>query len=176
MDQDGSRQEIHHQPNGKVSGHFDARAAALDKLDRYALLLDGKFRIPGTSIRFGWDPILGLVPGFGDVVGFLMSLYLVVQAVRLGVSRRIAFAMLGNIGVEALLGMVPVLGDLFDAGFKANTRNVRLLRLHIGGVERVSSSHQSTFRTHLLLLIGLLAVAIGLFVVVCGVFLRYVAG
>lgn len=104
---------------------------ALVRLERYATLMDARFQIPGTRIRFGLDPIIGLLPGIGDAIGLLLSLVIVVEAVRLGASKRLLLIMLGNLGLEALLGTVPLLGDLFDAGFKANLRNTRLLRSHL---------------------------------------------
>ncbi len=102
--------------------------AALARLDRYATLMDARFRVPGTRIRFGLDPLIGLLPGIGDALGLALSLYVVVEAIRLGVSRRVLFKMLRNVGLEALVGAVPVLGDAFDIGFKANLRNAALLR------------------------------------------------
>ncbi len=105
--------------------------AALARLERYATLMDARFRVPGSRIRFGLDPIIGLLPGFGDAVGLALSLYVVVEAIRLGVSKRVLFRMLRNVGLEALVGVVPVLGDLFDIGFKANMRNAGLLRSYI---------------------------------------------
>lgn len=104
---------------------------ALARLDRYATLMDARFRVPGTRIRFGLDPIIGLLPGIGDALGLALSLYVVVEAIRLGVSRRVLFRMLRNVALEALVGVVPVLGDVFDIGFKANLRNATLLRNHI---------------------------------------------
>ena len=102
--------------------------ATLARLDRYATLMDTRFRVPGTRIRFGLDPIIGLLPGIGDALGLALSLYVVVEAVRLGVSKRVLFRMLRNVGLEALVGGVPVLGDVFDIAFKANLRNAALLR------------------------------------------------
>ena len=102
--------------------------AALARLDRYATLMDARFRVPGTRIRFGLDPIIGLLPGVGDALGLALSLYVVVEAIRLGVSKRVLFRMLRNVALEALVGVVPVLGDVFDIGFKANLRNAALLR------------------------------------------------
>lgn len=104
---------------------------ALARLDRYATLMDARFRIPGTRIRFGVDPIIGLLPGIGDALGLALSLYVVVEAVRLGVPKRVLFSMLRNVGLEALVGVVPVVGDMFDIAFKANLRNAALLRTHI---------------------------------------------
>ncbi|MES2951841.1 MAG: DUF4112 domain-containing protein [Pseudomonadota bacterium] len=107
--------------------------AALARLDRYATLMDTRFRVPGTRIGFGLDPIIGLLPGIGDALGLALSLYVVVEAVRLGVSKRVLFRMLRNVGLEVLVGVVPVLGDVFDIGFKANLRNAALLRSYIEG-------------------------------------------
>lgn len=104
---------------------------ALARLDRYATLMDARFRVPGTRIRFGLDPIIGLLPGIGDALGLALSLYVVVEAIRLGVSKRVLFRMLRNVGLEALVGVVPVLGDVFDIGFKANMRNAALLKSYI---------------------------------------------
>ena len=104
---------------------------ALARLDRYATLMDARFRVPGTRIRFGLDPIIGLLPGIGDALGLALSLYVVVEAIRLGVSKRVLFSMLRNVGLEALVGVVPVLGDVFDIGFKANLRNAALLKSYI---------------------------------------------
>ncbi|MDX1457507.1 MAG: DUF4112 domain-containing protein [Marinobacter sp.] len=104
---------------------------ALDRLDRYARTLDSQFRIPFTQIRFGLDPLIGLVPGIGDVVGLLLSLYLVVEAIRIGAGPGLVLRMLGNLLAEFVIGLVPVLGDAFDLMWRANDRNAALLRRHI---------------------------------------------
>ncbi len=105
--------------------------ATLARLNRYATLMDARFRVPGTRIRIGLDPIIGLLPGVGDVLGLALSLYVVVEAIRLGVSRPVLFRMLRNVGLEALVGVIPVLGDVFDIAFKANLRNAALLKSYI---------------------------------------------
>lgn len=102
-----------------------ARARALTRL------LDSAARVPGTSMRFGLDPILGLVPGFGDVAGAALSGYVVLLASRLGAPTSVIVRMLGNVVVDTVGGTVPVLGDLFDVGWKANTRNLALLERHL---------------------------------------------
>jgi hypothetical protein len=99
----------------------------LAQLTRYARLLDTAFRIPGTNVRIGLDPIIGLIPGVGDWIGVGLSTWIVVRAAQLGVRRRTLARMLGNLALEATLGAVPLAGDLFDAWFRANRRNVRLL-------------------------------------------------
>lgn len=98
-----------------------ARARAL------AHLLDTAFTVPGTRFRIGLDPILGLAPGVGDVLGGMLSTYVLLLAARAGASKPVLLRMLGNVGIDALVGTVPLLGDLFDAGFRANARNVALL-------------------------------------------------
>lgn len=107
------------------------RAADLARVDRIASLLDTKFRIPGTGVRFGWDFILGLVPGLGDLVTLGPGAFLVYEAWRMGARRRTLTRMAVNTGLDFVLGGVPVLGDLFDLFFKANRRNAVLLRREV---------------------------------------------
>lgn len=94
---------------------------------RFARLLDSALRIPGTGIRFGLDAVIGLVPGLGDAAGAALSAYVVLLAARAGAPSTVILRMLGNVAIDAVAGAVPLLGDLFDIGWKANTRNVELL-------------------------------------------------
>lgn len=96
-------------------------------LRRLAWWLDAAFRIPGTQMRVGFDALLGLVPGVGDTIGALLSTYIILAAARRGASVWTVARMLANVGVETTLGAIPIVGDLFDATFKANLRNVALL-------------------------------------------------
>lgn len=96
-------------------------------LRRYAGLLDASIRVPGTTWKIGIDPLIGLVPGIGDWIGVLLSAVVVAHARRLGASKATQIRMLGNLAVEATVGVLPLVGDAFDAWFKANLRNVRLL-------------------------------------------------
>jgi len=105
-------------------------ARRLVRLRRVAWLVDAALRLPGTRFRFGLGALLGLPPGAGDLLLVLVSLYFVVEALRLRVPRRLVGRMLVNIAVEAGLGVVPVLGDLVDMVWKANLRNVALLERH----------------------------------------------
>lgn len=98
-----------------------------EQLRALARLMDNAIEIPGTGWRIGLDPILGLFPGAGDAVSLLVSAYIVAAARRLGVPRRVLARMVGNIALDAVVGAVPLLGDIFDAAFKANVRNLRLL-------------------------------------------------
>jgi len=104
----------------------DAGDPRLRRARRLARLLDAQFRIPGTRIRFGWDPIIGLIPG-GDLVVGLWGLYLLREAWRLKLPWRYRLAMVANLLLDALVGLVPVLGDAFDIAYRANARNLRLL-------------------------------------------------
>ncbi|HEX8441791.1 DUF4112 domain-containing protein [Archangium sp.] len=103
---------------------------ALVQVRGLARLLDTSIPLPG-GIRIGWDAVLGLIPGVGDGASSLLSLYIVLQGVRLGASREVLARMVGNVALETLVGAVPFLGDVFDAAFKANVRNVRLLEEHM---------------------------------------------
>src|SRR5690606_29030914 len=94
-------------------------------------LLDTSLGIPGTKIRFGLDPLLGLIPGGGDLVSLLMSGYVLHQARRLGLPRHLMTRMIMNVGIDAVAGAVPLVGDLFDVAFKANVRNMKLIEEHL---------------------------------------------
>lgn len=107
-------------------------AARLAKLRRLAWLLDAAFVVPGTRFRFGIDGIVGLAPGLGDTIMGLTSLYIVWEARKLGLPTAKLARMLANVGVETLAGSVPVVGDLFDAAFKANLRNIAIIEEHLG--------------------------------------------
>jgi hypothetical protein len=98
-----------------------------ENLDLLSHLLDDFIRIPGTSIRFGLDGIVGFIPGVGDAIGGIASCVIIIAAWVRGVSYVTLARMLANWGIEVLLGMVPVLGNLFDIGWKANRRNYALL-------------------------------------------------
>lgn len=114
-------------------GHGDAswsRRASLERLDRLSRLFDIAFLLPGTNIRFGVEAILRLVPGIGDLAASGLSCWLLMEAQRLGVPRRVLLRMIGNVVVEGVVGAIPIAGDVFDVAWRANRRNVRLLREH----------------------------------------------
>ena len=94
---------------------------------RLAWLFDSAVRIPGTRIRFGLDPLLGVVPGLGDALAALLGGYIVWSAVRAGAPRLMVGRMLVNVAVDALVGAVPLLGTIFDVAFKSHHRNARML-------------------------------------------------
>jgi hypothetical protein len=97
-------------------------------IDRLVKLLDDKYRVPGTNIRFGWDAIIGLVPGVGDLATTGLALVPVAVAWKSGASRWLLIRMLANVGIDATLGAIPLVGDVFDVFFKANRRNARLMK------------------------------------------------
>lgn len=113
---------------GNVEHVESAGVAELrERLARLAWLLDSSIRIPGTRFTVGLDAVIGLVPFVGDLIGVLLSSYIVAEAARLGAPRSVLARMAFNVGLEGLVGVVPLAGDAFDAAFKANQRNVKLL-------------------------------------------------
>jgi Domain of unknown function (DUF4112) len=107
-------------------------AARVARLRRLAWLLDGAMRLPGTRFRFGLNSMIGAAPAAGDAVLALVSLYIVHEAHKLGLPKHKLTRMLTNVGIEALGGIVPVAGDLFDMAFKANLRNLAIIEQHFG--------------------------------------------
>ncbi|SMO36717.1 DUF4112 domain-containing protein [Gracilimonas mengyeensis] len=97
------------------------------KSRKYAELLDSRFTIPGTEIRFGIDPLIGLITGYGDLAGAALSVYFMYFATRLGAQSGVLIRMFVNVLADLAIGVIPVLGDLFDVGWKANIRNAKLL-------------------------------------------------
>jgi hypothetical protein len=104
-----------------------SRLRRIKRIRNLAYLLDNSIRIPGTKYRIGLDPIIGLIPGVGDTIGAILSVYIVSESARLGVPKRTLLHMIYNIGVEALVGAIPIAGDIFDAAWKANAKNAALL-------------------------------------------------
>ena len=99
-------------------------------LDSLAKLMDSQFQIPSTKIRFGLDALIGLVPGVGDFVGFLVSGYIILVLASNGASGFVIARISLNILIDALIGSIPFLGDIFDLAFKANERNMKLVHQH----------------------------------------------
>jgi hypothetical protein len=101
--------------------------AARERLKKLAWLLDSSIVIPGTRFSIGLDPLIGLIPVLGDLIGVALSSLILAEANRLGAPKSVLWRMAGNVGIEGLVGMVPFAGDVVDAAFKANQRNVKLL-------------------------------------------------
>ena len=111
----------------------------LEALRKFAQLLDSAFVIPGTSYRIGLDPIIGLFPGIGDLVSPLFTVGILWQARDLGLPRIVQLRMIFNVAIDALLGAVPVIGDLFDFAWKANDMNMVLMERHASEEHRPSA-------------------------------------
>jgi hypothetical protein len=103
-----------------------------------AHMLDDNFSIPGTRLRFGWDSILGFIPGLGDVAGTALALLIVRHAWQTGASKLTLTRMLGNVAADFAIGAIPLIGNLFDFAFKANRRNARLLERHFDVSQRAT--------------------------------------
>lgn len=122
------------------SGSFDFRSSStspfgaltreqrIARLEALAKLLDVAFIVPGTNVRYGIDGIIGLIPVIGDIITTAISLWLVREARALGAPWHLTARMLGNVALDGAVGLVPVIGDAFDVMFRANIRNVKLLR------------------------------------------------
>ena len=107
------------------------RLATLNRIRKLSRLMDTAIRIPGINFRIGLDPIIGLIPGAGDLIDTAFSAYLIYLATRFNLPRSIFGWMVFNIMLEAVLGTVPLIGDIFDAFYKSNIRNLKLLEEHL---------------------------------------------
>jgi hypothetical protein len=119
-------------------------------VDQLADLMDSRFSLPGTRFRFGLDPILGLIPGVGDAVSLAISGLLISYMYRQGASRKALIKMIGNVLLDAIIGSIPILGNIFDFAYKANDRNIRIMKEHYQ-----QGKHQGS-GTGTLILIGVL--------------------
>ena len=112
---------------GTSSGNL-TREQRLARLDALAKLLDVAFIVPGTNVRYGIDGLIGLIPVIGDIITTAISLWLVREARALGAPWHLTMRMLGNVALDGVVGAVPLVGDAFDVMFRANVRNVKMLR------------------------------------------------
>ena len=112
-----------------------SREQRIARIDALAMLMDTAFLIPGTNVRFGLDALIGLVPGIGDAITTIISLYIVNEARALGVPPLLIARMIANVAFDGVVGAVPLVGDAFDVAFRANRRNMALLREHLDKVE-----------------------------------------
>lgn len=139
----------------------------LNRARAVARILDSAVGIPGTKIRVGLDPVLGLVPGLGDVAGAALSGYVVLLGARLGAPRAVVLRMLGNVALDTIVSAVPILGDAFDVGWKSNTRNVALLERFLTkpGATRASSRSLVAAIAIILALLAIAGLALSVVVV-----------
>lgn len=116
-----------------------AEQKRMDRLEKLSTALDSRFTLPGTGIKFGWDGLLGLVPGLGDVVTIGPAVFMLSEAYQMGVRKRVLLQMAMNTGLDLAVGTVPILGDIFDFAFKGNRRNFALLKKDIESKSNVVS-------------------------------------
>jgi hypothetical protein len=119
-----------------IKSEAPSQEAALRRMQTVANALDTAFVIPGTKQRVGIDAIVGLIPGLGDILTTILSSYIIWEAKNLGVSKFALSRMLANLGIHAAVGSLPLVGDVFDALFRVNQRNMRIVRAHF---ERTSA-------------------------------------
>jgi uncharacterized protein DUF4112 len=153
-----------------VVGTVESRK--LERLRALVRVLDNSLRIPGTGYRFGVDALVGLIPGIGDAIGAIFSTFIIFQAARLGAPRAMLVRMMVNVGIDTLVGEVPLLGDLFDVAWKSNIKNLNLLEAHLqqpAAARRESRQLMLALGAGLLLL---LVIAIVLGIVVANVVLN----
>ena len=132
----------------------------INSLRRLSQLLDNAIGIPGTKYRFGLDPILGLIPGGGDTIAGALGAYIIIEAARMGIPRKVVWKMVGNILFDSLVGTVPALGDLFDVAWKANVRNMTLLESNLS-VDQQEQNRKSDLIFLILLTMLLLIIVVG---------------
>ena len=135
-------------------------ASRIRRVRVLARLLDSSIPVPGTKWKIGFDPIVGLIPGIGDVIGAVLSGYIILEAVRMEVPTFTLARMLVNVGIDTVLGAVPAVGDVFDAAWKSNMMNVALLERHL------TATGDAPPKRHNVL--GLMALAVVVLVLILG--------
>jgi hypothetical protein len=139
-----------------------SRAEVERSLDQLSRMMDGLFRIPGTGWRIGLDAIVGLIPGVGDFATSAVSFYILAAGVRYRVPKVTLLRMAANIGVDYLLGSIPIVGDLFDAVWKSNQMNVELVRERATATQEESAHGRASDWLFLgVIMLGLLALLAG---------------
>jgi hypothetical protein len=140
---------------------IDSRVA---RARTFAKMLDSAARVPGTNIRVGLDSLLGLIPGVGDATGAIFSGYLILLASRMGLPRETITRMVVNVAIDTIVGGIPVLGDLFDIGWKSNMKNVELLQASVDPVHVQQPANRALVAAVIVVL--LLSVAGGIWLMI----------
>lgn len=135
------------------------RESSIARLRSLTYLLDNAIGIPGTPYRVGIDPLVGLLPGGGDLIMAFFSAYIVLQAARFGLPRATLVRMMWNLILDAVLGTVPIAGDLFDVAWKANTKNLALIEAHLASSNRQA---KADYLFVWLLILGFFAIVIAI--------------
>lgn len=125
--------------------NFDEQphAADLARLRKLAQKMDSAFKIPGLSIRLGWDSVFGLIPVVADAVTLLPSVFILRESLRMGASKTTMARMAVNVGIDLAIGSIPLVGDVFDIGWRSNTRNVDLLHAHLARQQKSVLPHDT---------------------------------
>jgi hypothetical protein len=142
----------------------EARLDHASNVRALARLLDSAVGIPGTKLRFGLDALIGLIPGLGDLAGAAASGYIVLASAKLGAPTPVLIRMVANVAIDAVVGSVPLLGDLFDVGWRANTRNTALLDRHLSAPTETRRTSRLVVAGIVvaLVLLGIGAIALGI--------------
>lgn len=143
-------------PNDSASSGSSASNASLDRLQVLAWILDNSIKLPGVNYRVGLDALIGIIPVVGDLVGTALSSFILLEASRMGVPRATLFRMGFNVVLEAAVGVIPFAGDFFDFVWKANRRNVDLLKAHLADPARSRRSDWAFAVFFLLVVVGVL--------------------
>lgn len=144
--------------------------ANLKGINTLAKLMDSQFRIPGTEYRFGLDSVIGLIPGVGDLSTFAVSGYMLTLMAKNGASGFVMARMILNILIDAIIGSIPLIGDIFDLGFKANIRNMKLMQEHYQEGRHRGSSWKVIFPVLLVLFLVIAAIIWGVYTLLANIF------
>ena len=123
--------------------------------------LDDLIKIPGTNQKIGIDAIVGVIPSLGDFIGVIFSTYIMYSGIKMGVSSKIVIKMATNIALEFIIGSIPIIGDIFDALWKANKRNVEL-------IEEVTIENQENYRLNYLIMASLIIIILFIIIIILG--------
>jgi hypothetical protein len=156
------------QPNRNALSLPAAKLAKLEHLRSLSVLWDESLRIPGTKFRVGLESVIGLLPFGGDAIGIVLSCYILFRAIQFGLPQSILLRMALNILIDGVVGTIPLIGDLFDSTWKANTRNVNLLEAHL---RHPRSSHSANRRFVILLCAGAVFI-VAMLAVVSAIFVK----
>jgi hypothetical protein len=148
----------------------DDRSKRINRLKVLSVLLDSAFQIPGTKIRIGLDSILGLVPGIGDLTTSFFSIYLIKEAAILGVRPKALAHMVRNVVLDFSVGLVPILGDIFDVTWRSNKRNVDIALLDLSVAQSGSQTRVPSYRWIWWSVVMLALLAVGAVMIVIKIF------
>lgn len=143
----------------KINTELEGYAPTVKRLRQISRLLDNAITIPGTQVGIGLDPLMGLLPIGGDMIGLMFSIYIIIESARLGVSKSTIGRMIVNIIIDGLVGAIPMLGDIFDVAWTANKYNMKMLEEYLQSPGEKKQADQGFI---LLLFLGLILLAIGL--------------